>query len=68
MVCDGRCKTCVYHGHAIRGLYDLANGPGEFDNLWDDPAHRDLEAERIRYHLDAMMGTIGIGPPRFVNY
>ena len=24
--------------------------------------------DRVKYHLDAMMGTIGIGPPRFANY
>jgi arylsulfatase A-like enzyme len=68
MVCDGRWKSVVYHGHAIGELYDLASDPGEFDNLWDDPAARDLKAERLRYHLDAMMQTISVGPPRFVNY
>ena len=55
-------------GHAIGELYDLERDPGEFDNLWDDPAHRDLKLDRVKYHLDAMMGTIGIGPPRFANY
>jgi arylsulfatase len=68
MVRDGRWKSVVYHGHAIGELYDLVNDPGEFDNLWDDPAARDLKAERLRYHLDAMMQTISVGPPRFVNY
>jgi arylsulfatase len=68
MVRDGRWKSVVYHGHAIGELYDLANDPGEFDNLWDDPAARGLKAERLRYHLDAMMQTISVGPPRFVNY
>jgi arylsulfatase len=68
MVCDGRWKSVVYHGHAIGELYDLVNDPGEFDNLWDDPAARDVKAERIRYHLDAMMQTVSVGPPRFVNY
>lgn len=68
MVCDGRYKTCVYHGHDVGELYDLANDPGEFDNLWDDPAARDLKLDRLKYHLDAMMGTIGIGPPRVDNY
>jgi arylsulfatase len=68
MVCDGRYKSVVYHGHAIGELYDLDRDPGEFDNLWDDPKHCDLQYERVKYHLDAMMGTIGIGPPRFANY
>ena len=68
MVCDGRHKSVVYHGHEIGELYDLERDPGEFDNLWDDPAQRELKCDRLKYHLDAMMGTIGIGPPRFVNY
>lgn len=68
MVCDGRYKTCVYHGHEVGELYDLATDPGEFDNLWDDPAARDLKLDRLKYHLDAMMGTIGVGPPRSGNY
>ncbi|HEX4883813.1 MAG TPA: sulfatase-like hydrolase/transferase [Casimicrobiaceae bacterium] len=68
MVCDGRYKSVVYRGHRIGELYDLERDPGEFDNLWDDPAARDLKAERLRYHLDAMMGTVGVGPPRFTNY
>ena len=46
----------------------IERDPGEFDNLWDDPAHRELRHDRVRYHLDAMMGTIGIGPPRLVNF
>jgi arylsulfatase len=68
MVCDGRYNSVVYHGHAIGELYDLERDPGEFDNLWGDPAHRELQYERVKYHLDAMMGTIGVGPPRFAHY
>jgi hypothetical protein len=68
MVCDGRYKTAIYHGHAIGELYDLERDPGEFDNLWNDPAYRELQYECVRYHLDAMMATVGIGPPRFVDY
>jgi len=68
MVFDGRYKSVVYHGHAIGELYDHAEDPGEFENLWDRAQARDLKAERLKAHLDAMMGTIGAGPPRFVNY
>ncbi len=68
MVFDGHYKSAVYHGHRIGELYGLQNDPGEFDNLWDDPAARELKAERIRAHLDAMMATVSAGPPRSVAY
>ena len=68
MVFDGRYKSVVYHGHAIGELYDHASDPLEFDNLWDRPDCRDLKADRLKYHLDAMMGTVSAGPPRIVNY
>ncbi len=68
MVFDGRYKSVVYHGHRIGELYDLQSDPGEFDNLWDDPAARELKAERIRAHLDAMMATVSAGPPRSGAY
>ena len=68
MVFDGRYKSIVYHGHAIGDLYDHASDPLEFDNLWDRADSRDLKADRLKYHLDAMMATVSAGPPRVVNY
>jgi arylsulfatase len=68
MVFDGRWKSVVYHGHRIGELYDLHEDPGEFDNLWDVPAARDLKAERLKAQLDAMMSTVSAGPPRSVAY
>jgi arylsulfatase A-like enzyme len=68
MVFDGRYKSVVYHGHRIGELYDLQEDPGEFDNLWDDPAARELKMERLKAHLDAMMATVSAGPPRSVAY
>ena len=68
MVFDGRYKSVVYHGHQIGELYDLQDDPGEFDNLWDEPAARDLMMERLKAHLDAMMATVAAGPPRSVAY
>lgn len=68
MVFDGRYKSMVYHGHAVGELYDHASDPHEFENLWDAPHARALKGERIKAHLDAMMSTIGIGPPRSANY
>lgn len=68
MVCDGRYKTVVYHGHRIGELYDLEDDPGEFNNLWDDPAARDLKLEQLKRHLDTMMGSVSAGPERSVAY
>ncbi|MBL6928691.1 MAG: sulfatase-like hydrolase/transferase [Rhodospirillales bacterium] len=65
---DQRYKMAVYHGHNVGELYDLENDPGEFDNMWDDPASRDLKCEILHRHLDAMMGTVPPGEPRIDRY
>jgi arylsulfatase A-like enzyme len=68
MVCDGRHKIVVYHGHAIGELYDLQADPGEFDNLWDDPGSRDLKLTMMKTAFDTMMKTSDAGPPRVAKY
>jgi len=69
MVFDGRYKSVFYHGHpALAELFDHTADPEEHHNLWFDPAARGLQAERLRVHMDAMMGTIGTGPPRGAAY
>jgi len=48
-----RHKLCVYHGLEIGELYDLREDPWEFNNLWDDPSHREIRDRLIRASFDA---------------
>jgi arylsulfatase A-like enzyme len=64
MFFDGRHKLSVYHSHGLGELYDLVADPGEFEDLWDDPAHRDLKLELLRRSFDATVLALDRGPPR----
>ena len=39
---NDRYKLVLYHSHGKGELYDLVMDPWEFENLWDDPDHKDL--------------------------
>jgi arylsulfatase len=61
---DESYKLVVYHGHGLGELYDLDNDPGEFDNLWDDPAHQKLKLDLIHRSFDASLLAMDRGPRR----
>jgi arylsulfatase A-like enzyme len=68
MLFDGRFKHIVYHGTGLGELFDLESDPGEFDNLWQDPAQHERRFALLREHFDAMMATSGAGPERVAMY
>ncbi|HUI94600.1 MAG TPA: sulfatase-like hydrolase/transferase [Xanthobacteraceae bacterium] len=50
---DERWRLSLYAGVPWGELYDLAGDPGEFDNLWDSPAHAAVKARLIENLLRA---------------
>jgi arylsulfatase A-like enzyme len=66
---DGRHRLTLYSCADWGELYDLADDPNEFRNLWSDPAHRSLRAElterlarRMMALADSSPLSIGHGP------
>jgi len=68
MVFDGRYKSIFYHGHDLAELFDHAQDPEEFHNLWLETGNDALKVQQLRGHLQALMATVDVGPPRFVDY
>ena len=67
MTFDGRYKLVLYHSHDIGELFDLATDPGEFDNLFDDPGHRELRDRLILRHANRFARSLDAGEERVSN-
>jgi arylsulfatase A-like enzyme len=61
---DGRHKMTVHYGRDYGELYDLEADPGEYKNLWDDPASAGLKARLLLAFLHAEMGRASLPMPR----
>ncbi len=57
-----RYTLVVYHGYGLGELFDLQADPGEFNNLWDDPAYREIRFELLLKSYDAQAYAVDIGP------
>ena len=68
MVFDGRYKHVLYQGTGLGELYDLETDPGEFDNLFDDPAQLQLRLELMHKHCDALLASSDAGVERVAIY
>jgi arylsulfatase A-like enzyme len=68
MICDGRYKLVVYHGHTIGELYNLRDDPHEFRNLWDEPNVLPLKHRLLKELFDAVMLATDEGQPRVGRY
>ncbi|GIP33245.1 sulfatase [Paenibacillus sp. J2TS4] len=61
---DARYKLTVYYNQTYGELFDLQEDPGEINNLWDDPASRDLKSRLLLQYIWAELGKESLPMPR----
>jgi arylsulfatase A-like enzyme len=62
MVVGERYKSVVYHDMDLCEVFDLQEDPQEFDDLSQDSAFAGMMPGIMRRHMDAVVGTIPVGP------
>jgi arylsulfatase len=68
MIRNERYKLVIYHGRDIGELFDLHQDPGEFQNLWNDPEHRDVQFDLMKKSFDALAFAVDVGPEQVTYY
>ena len=68
MIRDRQYKLVVYHGHAVGELFDLEKDPGEFENLWADPAYASVRFELMKKSFDALALAVDVGSEQVVRF
>jgi len=62
-----RYKLTVYYNQSYGELFDLQEDPGEINNLWDSPEHKELKSELTIKLLFAEMGKEPLWMPRIAG-
>jgi len=62
-----RHKITVYAGQDFGELFDLQEDPHELNNLWDDPASRDLKDDLKARLLHRLIETDSVLPRRLTH-
>jgi arylsulfatase A-like enzyme len=57
-----RWRLSVYAGHSWGELYDLEKDKGEFNNLWDSGAHRDIKTALLERLVQAQIAHCDASP------
>ena len=68
MLRDDRYKLVVYHGHGVGELFDLETDPGEFDNLWNDPALIETKLRLMQQSFDTLALAVDTGSPLVTRF
>ena len=68
MIRDRQYKLVVYHRYGVGELFDLEKDPGEFENLWADPAYASVRFELMKKSFDALALAVDVGSEQVVRF
>lgn len=68
MIRDARYKLITYHGTGKGELFDLESDPGEFDNLWNNPAVANIRFRLVQESFDQTAFAVDPGSEQTLNF
>ena len=64
---DGRYKITVYRKYPDGELFDLAEDPGELNNLWHDPQAAEVKCRLLEKFMQATIAAEPTPMPRIAG-